>query len=55
MNVAIGQGDVLATPLQVANVYASFANGGTLYRPSLVLKVTAPRWPNRSSRPSDHG
>ena len=47
MNVAIGQGDVLATPLQVANVYASFANGGTLYRPSLVLKVTAPRQPNK--------
>ena len=47
MNVAIGQGDVLATPLQVANAYASFANGGTLYRPSLVLKVTAPRQPNK--------
>ncbi len=42
MNVAVGQGDVLATPLQVANAYAAFANGGTLYRPSLVLKVTAP-------------
>ena len=47
INVAVGQGDVLATPLQVANAYAAFANGGTLYRPSLVLKVTAPMHPEK--------
>jgi len=29
LNMAIGQGDVLATPLQMANVTATVANGGT--------------------------
>lgn len=40
LNVAVGQGAVQVTPLQIADAYATFANGGTLYRPSLVLKVT---------------
>lgn len=42
MNLSIGQGDMLATPLQLANAYATFANGGTVYSPNVVDAVLAP-------------
>ncbi len=38
-NTAIGQGDVLASPLQMAIVCATVANGGTAYYPRLVSRV----------------
>lgn len=42
LNTSIGQGDVLASPLQVANAYAVVANGGTLYAPNLGAAVVDP-------------
>ena len=41
-NVSIGQGYVLASPLQMAMAYATMANGGVAYEPRLVRTVVAP-------------
>ena len=40
LSVAIGQGFNQATPLQMARMLAAVVNGGTLYRPYLVMQVT---------------
>ena len=39
-NTSIGQGFVTATPMQVAQMAAVIANGGFLYRPSIVHHMT---------------
>ncbi len=41
-DIAIGQGSVAITPLQLANAYATFANGGTLFSPNIVTRVVPP-------------
>jgi penicillin-binding protein 2 len=40
LNLAIGQGAVDVSPLQLADAYGQFANGGVRYQPTLLLKVT---------------
>lgn len=39
VNMSIGQGNVLLTPLQLANGYAAIANGGTVWQPHVVKEV----------------
>ncbi len=40
--VAIGQGYVLMTPIQLASMVATVANEGTIYRPKLIKKIVDP-------------
>jgi penicillin-binding protein 2 len=42
IQLAVGQGDLVATPLQLADAYAAFANGGTLWQPQLVSRILDP-------------
>lgn len=37
-NISIGQGELATTPIQMASVTASIANGGSVYRPRLLYR-----------------
>lgn len=39
MNLAVGQGSILVTPIQMATGYASMVNGGTVYQPRVVDRI----------------
>jgi penicillin-binding protein 2 len=41
MNLAIGQGELTSTPLQVAQAYAVLASGGDVYQPHVVSRAVA--------------
>jgi len=56
VNLAIGQGYLLTTPLQIANMLAAVANGGTIYQPQILLKVTgSPEQPEEFFTPQVMG
>jgi penicillin-binding protein 2 len=42
VNLSIGQGPVLVTPMQVARFMAAVANGGVLWKPRLVQRIERP-------------
>jgi penicillin-binding protein 2 len=39
MDIAVGQGAVLTTPLQLANGFAAMVNGGTVWQPRVVSQI----------------
>ncbi|HET6832174.1 MAG TPA: penicillin-binding protein 2 [Solirubrobacterales bacterium] len=42
MNLSVGQGDLQATPLQLATAYAAIGNGGEVVRPHLGMEAVDP-------------
>ncbi len=42
VNMGVGQGFVLVTPLQIAAMVSAVRNGGTLYRPQVVARIAPP-------------
>lgn len=42
INISIGQGDLGVTPLQLANSFTPFANGGRLYLPNIATTMIDP-------------
>lgn len=42
VNFSIGQGDTLMTPIQMAQMYAAIANGGTMYKPQVARAIVKP-------------
>ncbi len=42
VNMGIGQGFLLVTPMQIANAYSAIADGGTLRKPLLVRSIAEP-------------
>jgi penicillin-binding protein 2 len=53
VQVAIGQGLMAATPLQLANAYSTIANGGFLYQPTVVKNIFDPLVPDLSPGMAD--
>jgi len=43
VNFAIGQGDTIVTPLQLARAYAAISNGGTLWEPRVGKAIVGPQ------------
>jgi penicillin-binding protein 2 len=42
LNMSIGQGYLLATPLQVANTMSMLVNDGVIYKPHLLKEIRDP-------------
>ncbi|QHC21082.1 penicillin-binding protein 2 [Streptomyces sp. GS7] len=56
INYAIGQGDTLVTPIQMATIYGALSNGGTLYNPTVGKAIVSADGKHvRMIQPKAHG
>lgn len=55
LNLAIGQGEILMTPLQLAVLFSAFANGGKLWKPRMVKQIKPPEGFIKEFRPQEIG
>jgi penicillin-binding protein 2 len=55
INLAIGQGEILVTPLQLTVFFGGLATDGTLYKPHLLKEVIAPDGKLISTQPEKAG
>ncbi|WP_151481565.1 penicillin-binding protein 2 [Streptomyces albicerus] len=56
VNYAIGQGDTLVTPIQMATIYGAISNGGTLYDPTVGKAIVSPDGKTvQEIKPKSHG
>jgi len=51
LNLSIGQGELLTTPLQLAQFFCGLVNKGIVYRPHILKKVSPPRGPDYEVTP----
>ncbi len=42
LNLAIGQGELLVTPIQMAVLFAALGNNGIIYKPRIVARIISP-------------
>ncbi len=42
LEMAFGQGETVLTPIEMAQAYSTFANGGTRYQPEVAAEITTP-------------
>ncbi len=47
ISIAIGQGEILATPIQMANLAATVANKGSYYTPHIIKEIEGGRIPRK--------
>lgn len=55
LDLAIGQGNLLVTPLQVVRMIAGVANGGTLFQPQVVKQIGLINQPSYVAKPIING
>lgn len=51
LNLSIGQGELLVTPLQMAQFFCGLANGGIVYRPHVLKTIVYPSGTKTDLRP----